>query len=96
MPSNHKTTVAQSAAFIGFEAKLWLAADKLPHNMDAEEPSAAKWTSAEITSLFSPPKQPRPSDGSLPEIVASHLNSRIAVLCFGFRQEHADLIPLSA
>jgi hypothetical protein len=55
MPSNRKTTVAQSAAFIGFEGKLWLAADKLPHNMDAEEPSAAKWISAEVTSLFSPP-----------------------------------------
>ena len=30
-----KTKIAPSSATIGFEAKLWLAADKLRNNMDA-------------------------------------------------------------
>jgi hypothetical protein len=30
---------AQSAAIIGFEAKLWLTADKLRNNMDAADPA---------------------------------------------------------
>ncbi|HOR97162.1 MAG TPA: type I restriction-modification system subunit M N-terminal domain-containing protein, partial [Kiritimatiellia bacterium] len=32
-----KTKTADSAASLGFEAKLWLAADKLRNNMDAAE-----------------------------------------------------------
>ncbi len=39
MPRPKKTTVksAESSANIGFEAKLWAAADKLRSNMDAAE-----------------------------------------------------------
>jgi hypothetical protein len=33
-----------STATIGFEAKLWLTADKLRNNMDAAEPSGARQT----------------------------------------------------
>ena len=35
--STPKETATQSSATIGFEAKLWLAADKLRNNMDAAE-----------------------------------------------------------
>ncbi len=35
---------ADSTANLGFEAKLWLAADKLRNNMDAAEPSGARQT----------------------------------------------------
>jgi hypothetical protein len=35
---------SQSSATIGFEAKLWLTADKLRNNMDAAEPSGARQT----------------------------------------------------
>ncbi|MFZ4765571.1 MAG: hypothetical protein ACOYMN_11505 [Roseimicrobium sp.] len=34
----------ESTATIGFEAKLWLTADKLRNNMDAAEPSGARQT----------------------------------------------------
>ena len=40
MPAKRKTAStasSQSSATIGFEAKLWLAADKLRNNMDAAE-----------------------------------------------------------
>ncbi|MBI5648226.1 MAG: type I restriction-modification system subunit M N-terminal domain-containing protein [Ignavibacteriae bacterium] len=37
MPRTKTKTFAQSTANIGFEAKLWLAADKLRNNMDAAE-----------------------------------------------------------
>ena len=36
--------VKDSTATIGFEAKLWLTADKLRSNMDAAEPSGARQT----------------------------------------------------
>ncbi len=35
-----------STATIGFEAKLWLTADKLRNNMDAAEPSGARQPAA--------------------------------------------------
>ncbi len=35
---------ADSTAKLGFEQKLWLAADKLRNNMDAAEPSGARQT----------------------------------------------------
>lgn len=42
MPALRKSTPAKdSKATIGFEAKLWFAADKLPNNMDAAEYKAA-------------------------------------------------------
>jgi type I restriction enzyme M protein len=37
MPRQAKSSTAKSAANIGFEAKLWLTADKLRNNMDAAE-----------------------------------------------------------
>ncbi len=37
MPAKRKDSSAQSSATIGFEAKLWLTADKLRNNMDAAE-----------------------------------------------------------
>ncbi len=37
---------ADSSAHLGFEAKLWLSADKLRKNMDAAEPSGARQTAA--------------------------------------------------
>jgi type I restriction enzyme M protein len=37
MPAKRKTSSDSSTATIGFEAKLWLAADKLRNNMDAAE-----------------------------------------------------------
>lgn len=35
---SHKSTPETSTANLGFEQRLWLAADKLRNNMDAEEP----------------------------------------------------------
>ncbi len=40
--AKRKTTPTDSTATIGFEAKLWLTADKLRNNMDAAEPSGAR------------------------------------------------------
>ena len=37
-----KSSTVPSSATIGFEAKLWLTADKLRNNMDAAEPSGAR------------------------------------------------------
>jgi hypothetical protein len=37
MPARKKTSSSDSTANLGFEAKLWLAADKLRNNMDAAE-----------------------------------------------------------
>jgi type I restriction-modification system DNA methylase subunit len=37
MPAQRKASPESSTATIGFEAKLWLAADKLRNNMDAAE-----------------------------------------------------------
>ena len=37
-----KSTPTDSSANLGFEAKLWLSADKLRNNMDAAEPSGAR------------------------------------------------------
>ena len=37
MPPKAKKSAADTAANLGFEAKLWLAADKLRNNMDAAE-----------------------------------------------------------
>ena len=37
MARTKTNATAQSTATIGFEAKLWLAADKLRNNMDAAE-----------------------------------------------------------
>jgi type I restriction enzyme M protein len=37
MPAKRKTASESSTATIGFEAKLWLTADKLRNNMDAAE-----------------------------------------------------------
>ena len=45
MPARAKATAPKdSTATIGFEAKLWLTADKLRNNMDAAEPSGARQT----------------------------------------------------
>ena len=46
MPAKSKSAASKdpSTATIGFEAKLWLTADKLRNNMDAAEPSAARQT----------------------------------------------------
>jgi hypothetical protein len=38
MPAKRKAATKDSSANLGFEAKLWLAADKLRNNMDAAEP----------------------------------------------------------
>lgn len=47
MPARSKTTSPKdSSAHLGFEAKLWLSADKLRNNMDAAEPSGARQTAA--------------------------------------------------
>lgn len=37
MPAKSKASPKDSSANLGFEAKLWLAADKLCNNMDAAE-----------------------------------------------------------
>ena len=37
MPKKPNTSKAKSSASLGFEAKLWLTADKLRNNMDAAE-----------------------------------------------------------
>ena len=37
-----KSNAKDSSAHLGFEAKLWLSADKLRNNMDAAEPSGAR------------------------------------------------------
>jgi len=37
MPARRKSSTTDTAAHLGFEAKLWLAADKLRNNMDAAE-----------------------------------------------------------
>jgi len=43
MPARKKTSSPKdSTAHLGFEAKLWLAADKLRNSMDASEPSGAR------------------------------------------------------
>jgi type I restriction enzyme M protein len=42
--ASSKPESSNSTATIGFEAKLWLTADKLRNNMDAAEPSAARQT----------------------------------------------------
>jgi hypothetical protein len=43
MPAKGKASSAsQSSATIGFEAKLWLAADKLRNNMEVAEPNEAR------------------------------------------------------
>jgi hypothetical protein len=45
MPARSKSaTLKDSAATIGFEAKLWHATDKLRNNTDAPEPSGARKT----------------------------------------------------
>jgi len=47
MPAKRKAASSESStATIGFEAKLWLAADKLRNNMDAAETSGASKTAA--------------------------------------------------
>ena len=48
---------SSSTATIGFEAKLWLAADKLRNNMDAAEPSAARQTVRSIARRVSEANQ---------------------------------------
>ena len=44
--SKSTASSANSTATIGFEAKLWLTADKLRNNMDAAEPSGARQPAA--------------------------------------------------
>jgi hypothetical protein len=39
---SHKSTRETSTANLGFEQRLWLAADKLRNNMDAMEPLQAE------------------------------------------------------
>ena len=45
-PKAQPASSKDSTATIGFEAKLWLTADKLRNNMDAAEPSGARQTVA--------------------------------------------------
>ncbi len=45
-PKQKSPNGKDSTATIGFEAKLWLTADKLRNNMDAAEPSGARQTAA--------------------------------------------------
>jgi type I restriction enzyme M protein len=45
-PKRKASSKDQSTTNLGFEAKLWLAADKLRNNMDASEPSGARQTAA--------------------------------------------------
>ncbi len=46
MPPKAKPTKDNSTANLGFEAKLWLTADRLRNNLDAAEPSGATKTAA--------------------------------------------------
>ncbi len=42
MPARSTSTSKDTSANLGFEANLWLSADKLRNNMDAAEPSGAR------------------------------------------------------
>ena len=43
MPAKPKNAPKDSSANLGFEAKLWLTADKLRNNMDERNTSMSSW-----------------------------------------------------
>ena len=61
-----------STANLGFEAKLWLAADKLRNNMDAAEPSGARQPAREGS-----PEGQRGGAEQYKHVVLGRLNSRM-------------------
>jgi type I restriction-modification system DNA methylase subunit len=92
MPARKKTTkIRETTAQLGFEAKLWLAADKLRSNMDAAEPKRSGDSQPKAARRASETRQYRHRLGELIDLIGT--TRRLAIMNLTLRGIEADFGP---